>query len=114
MAKTFEDIGKDANEFITKGFPNSGTFKVIAETKAPNGVTVKTTGTRSFDFKDKDTVEEKLSAEVEPKFKSGEIEVSSKLTTGGEFEAGVTIENIGTKGAMPLSLLPNLTEKATR
>jgi hypothetical protein len=99
MAKTFEDIGKDAVEFITRGFPNSGTFKVIAETKTPNGVSVKATGTRSFDFKDKDTIEEKLSGEVEPKYRFDDIEVSSKLSTVGEFETGVSFENVATKGA---------------
>jgi hypothetical protein len=99
MAKTYEDIGKDATEFITKGFPNAGTFKVIAETKAPNGVSVKATGTRSFDFKDANTVEEKVSAEVEPKLKCDDIEVSGKLSTLGEYEAGVTFDNLFTKGA---------------
>jgi len=62
-------------------------------------VSVKSTGTRSFDYKDKDTIDEKLSAEIEPKFKTGDIEVSSKLSTVGEFEGGVTFENVGTKGA---------------
>jgi hypothetical protein len=102
MAKTYEDIGKDASEFITKGFPNAGTFKVIAETKSTNGVSVKSTGTRSFDFKDANTVEEKVSAEVEPKLKCDDIEVSGKLSTlgvYGEYEAGVTFENLFTKGA---------------
>jgi hypothetical protein len=98
MAKTFEDIGKDATEFITKGYSSPGTFKVIAETKTPNGVTVKATGTRSFDFKDKDNIEEKLSGEVESKYKFDDIEVSNKFSTVGEFEAGVTLENVATKG----------------
>ena len=99
MAKTYEDIGKDATEFITKGFPNAGTFKVTAETKTPNGVSVRSAGTRSFDFKDNNTVEEKISAEVEPKLKSDDIEVSGKISTAGEYEAGVTYENLFTKGA---------------
>jgi hypothetical protein len=98
MAKTYEDIGKDASEFITKGFPNAGTFKAIAEIKTPNGVTVKSTGTRSFDFKD-NTVEEKVSAEVEPKIKCDDVEVSGKISTAGEYEGGVTYENLFTKGA---------------
>jgi len=99
MAKTYEDIGKDAIEFITKGFPNAGTFKVTAETKTPNGVSVRSAGTRSFDFKDNNTVDEKISAEVEPKLKVDDIEISGKISTAGEYEAGVTYENVFTKGA---------------
>jgi len=97
MAKAYEDIGKEANEFITKGYPNSGLFKIAAETKSPNGVTIKSTGSRSFDFS-KDSVEEKLSAEVEPKFKVDNYEFSGKFSTAGEFEGGLTVDNIGQSG----------------
>jgi len=97
MAKSYEDIGKDCVEFITKGFPNAGTVKITAETKTPNGVSTKATGTRSFDYKESGT-EEKLSAEVEPKFKHQDIEFSGKLSTLGEFEGGVAFEHLGTKG----------------
>jgi len=100
MAKAYEDIGKEAIEFITKGFPNSGTFKVSTETKTPNGVSVKATATRSFDFKEKDVVEEKLSGENEPKFewKEHDLELSGKLATGGDFEGGVTFNNLVVSG----------------
>jgi len=100
MAKSYEDIAKESSEFITKGFPNSGVFKLSTESKTPNGVTIKASATRSFDFKDKDVVEEKLSAEIEPKieFKEEGIEVNGKLTTGGEFEGGVSFVDIGTHG----------------
>jgi len=100
MAKAYEDIGKEAIEFITKGFPNSGTFKVSTETKTPNGVSVKSTATRSFDFKEKDVVEEKLSGEIEPKFewKEHDLELSGKLATGGDFEGGVTFNNLLVSG----------------
>jgi len=97
MAKSYEDIGKEANEFITKGYPNSGTFKIAAETQTPNGVTIKSTGTRGFDFK-KDSIEEKLSAEVEPKFKVDNYEFSGKFSTLGEFEGGLTVDNIANQG----------------
>jgi len=98
MAKPYEDVGKDPTEFITKGFPNSGIFKIVAETKAPNGVTIKSTGTRSYVYKDKDNIEEKLSAEVEPKFKVDNLEFSGKLSTSGEFEGGLSIENFASPG----------------
>jgi len=101
MAKSYEDIGKEAIEFITKGFPNSGTFKFAAETKTPNGVTVKATGTRSFDIKDKDNVVEKIAGELEPKFewKEHDLELTGKLATQGEFEGGVTFNNLAINGA---------------
>jgi hypothetical protein len=96
MAKAFEDIGKESVEFITKGYPNSGTFKVACETKTPNGVGLKATATRSFDSKG-----EKIGAELEPKFdwQQHNIELSGKLATGGDFEGGVTFNDIATKGA---------------
>jgi len=95
MAKAFEDIGKESVEFIAKGYPNSGTFKISTETKTPNGVALKATATRSFDSKG-----EKIGAEVEPKFdwKQHDVELNGKLATGGEFEGGITFNEI-VKGA---------------
>jgi len=95
-AKAFEDIGKEPAEFISKGYPNSGTFKVAIETKTPNGVGLKGSATRSFDAKG-----EKISAEVEPKFewKQHDVELNGKLTIGGDYEAGVTFNDLLVQGA---------------
>jgi len=97
MAKTFEDIGKDTADFFSKGFPNSGTFKLSAETKTPNGVTVTSTGTRSFAAGG----EENLVGTVEPKFdwKDQGAELTGKLSTLGEFEAGVSFKDVFVKGS---------------
>jgi len=91
MAKAFEDLGKESIEFITKGYPNNGSFKVSTETKTPNGVALKATAIRSFDSKG-----EKISAEAEPKFewKKHDVELSGKLATGGDFEGGLTFNDI--------------------
>jgi predicted porin len=98
MAKTYEDIGKDATEFISKGFPNSGSFKITTETKAPHGVSIKTTGERTFVYIDKDNFDEKLSAVVEPKLRQDVYELSAKLSTANNFEGALSVENLGTPG----------------
>jgi len=99
MSKPYEDIGKEGSDFLFKGFPNSGFFKITAETKTPNGLTVTSTGSRSLEIKD-GTTEEKLSGSVEPKFelKSHNIELTGKLSTLGEFEGGFSVKDLVTKG----------------
>jgi len=99
MAKPYEDIGKDGSELISKGFPNSGNFKLTSETNTPNGVTVTSTASRIFETKD-DKREEKISGTVEPKFEWAEhnAEITSKLSTVGEFELGTSVKDLGTKG----------------
>jgi len=100
MAKPYEDIGKDGAELISKGFPNSGSFKLTSETKTPNGVTVTSTGSRSFETKDGKT-EEKISGIVEPKYEWTEhnTEITGKLSTVGEFELGASLKDLVSKGS---------------
>jgi len=100
MAKPYEDIGKDAVEFITRGFPNSGTFKISTETKTPNGVSLKANATRSFEYS-KGAYTEKLASELEPRWEWKELlnlEFSGKLNVAGDFEGGVAASDLGTKG----------------
>jgi len=99
MSKPYEDIGKDAVEFVAKGFPNGGTFKAAVETKTPNGVNLKTNATRSLEYK-KGAYTEKISAELEPKWewKENNVEFSGKLAVAGEFEGGVSFTDVATSG----------------
>jgi len=99
MSKAYEDIGKDAVEFITKGFPNGGTFKCAVETKTPNGVSLKANAARSLEHK-KGAYTEKLTSEFEPKWewKENNAEFSGKASVAGDFEGGISISDVATAG----------------
>jgi len=96
MATFYDDLGKSADDLINKGFPAEGSFKVSTETKTSNGVTLVTTGRRFF----KAGVEN-VEALFEPKFTWAEknVELTGKLSTGSEYEVGVAVKDLGTKGS---------------
>jgi len=104
MAAVFyDDLGKSADDLINKGFPAEGSFKVSTETKTSNGVSLTTTGRRFFK-----NGNENVEALFEPKFNWAEqnVEVTSKLSTSSEYEAGVSLKDLGAKGSK-LSLTAN-------
>jgi len=104
MAATFyDDLGKNADDLINKGFPAEGSFKVSTETKTSNGVSLVTTGRRFFK-----NGNENVEALFEPKFNWTEqnVEVTGKLSTGSEYETGVSVKDVGAKGSK-LSLTAN-------
>jgi len=104
MAAVFyDDLGKSADDLINKGFPAEGSFKVSTETKTSNGVSLVTTGRRFFK-----NGNENVEALFEPKFAWTEqnVEVTGKLSTSSEYEAGVSLKDLGAKGSK-LSLTAN-------
>jgi hypothetical protein len=95
MATFYDDLGKNADDLIIKGFPAEGSFKVSTETKTSNGVTLLTTGRRFFKGGN-----ENVEALFEPKFNWAEqnVEVTGKLSTSSEYEGGVAVKDLGAKG----------------
>jgi len=106
MATFYDDLGKSADDLIVKGFPAEGSFKVSTETKTPNGVTLVTTGRRFYK-----NGNENVEAVFEPKFNWAEknVELTSKLTTGAEYELGASVKDLGAKGSK-VSLTANQTK----
>jgi len=103
MATFYDDLGKNADDLIIKGFPAEGSFKVSTETKTSNGVSLVTTGRRFFKAGN-----ENVEALFEPKFNWAEknVELTGKLSTNNEYEVGSSIKDLGTKGSK-LSLTAN-------
>jgi len=103
MATFYDDLGKNADDLIGKGFPADGSVKVSTETKTSNGVTLTTTG-RRFVKGGQDGVEVLL----EPKYNwaAQNVEVTGKISTESAFEAGVSVKDLGAKGSK-LSLTGN-------
>jgi len=95
MAKFFDDIGLDSNDLLSKGFPSAGTYRVIAETKTDNGVSLVATGRRFV--KDKATA---VDLNLEPKFdwSAKNVELSGALNTSAEYSGTVTLKDLGAKG----------------
>jgi len=96
MATFYDDLSKNADDLITKGFPAEGSFKVSAETKADNGVSLTTTGKRFFKA-DAEIVE----ALFEPKWTwaAHNVEFTGKFSTQSEYETGVSVKDLGSKGS---------------
>jgi len=103
MATFYDDLGKNADDLIAKGFPADGSVKVSTETKTANGVSLTTTG-RRFVKGGQDGVEILL----EPKYNwaTQNVEVTGKISTESAFEAGVSVKDLGAKGSK-LSLTGN-------
>jgi hypothetical protein len=98
MAKPLEDIGKDAKDLLTDGFPIDGTVKVAVQTRAL-GFIPKVTLIRSLK-REKSTSREVVSAVFEPKYewKEQNLEFTSKFSTTSELSGGVSAKDIFTKG----------------
>jgi hypothetical protein len=96
MATFYDDLGKNADDLIAKGYPADGSIKVSTETKTANGVSLITTG-RRFVKSGQDGVEVLL----EPKFNWAErnVEITGKLSTESAYEAGVSVKDLGAKGS---------------
>jgi len=96
MASHYDDLGKNADDLIAKGYPADGSVKVSTETKTANGVSLITTG-RRFVKGGQDGVEVLL----EPKFNWAErnVEVTGKISTDSAYEAGVSVKDLGAKGS---------------
>jgi hypothetical protein len=103
MATFYDDLGKNADDLITKGFPAEGSVKVSTETKTANGLTLVTTG-RKFVKNSVEGVEVLL----EPKAVWAEknVELTGKISTDSAYEAGVSVKDLGAKGSK-LSLTVN-------
>jgi len=98
MAKPLEDIGKDAKDLLTEGFPIDGTVKVAVQTRAL-GFIPKVTLIRQLK-REKSATREVVSAVFEPKYewKEQNLEFTSKFSTTSELSAGVSAKDILTKG----------------
>jgi len=96
MATFYDDLGKQADDLIGKGFPAEGSFKISTETKTENGVTLTTTGRRFFK-----AGAENVEALFEPKFlwAAQNVEFTGKFSTGSEYETGVNVKDLAGKGS---------------
>jgi len=103
MATFYDDLGKNADDLINKGFPAEGSFKVTTETKTSNGVSLVATGRRFFK-----AGTENVEATFEPKFNWDvqNVELTGKLSTNNEYEGGASIKDVVAKGTK-LSLTSN-------
>jgi len=88
-AIAFADFGKDSSDLLLKGFPTSG-FKVIAETRTPNSIAIKTTVGGP----------EKLSLAVEPSYTWAphNVSVKANFSTTGAVDGSVAVAHLGTNG----------------
>jgi len=91
QAKFYDEIGKDSNDLITKGFPADSTLKVIVDTQTPNGVNINATARRFL----KGT--EQVEVAVEPKYnwKEKNVEASCRFSTSDNYEGTVTVKEPG-------------------
>lgn len=96
MTTFFDDIDKNALDTLNKGFPSGGSFKVSADLKTGNDVTVASSATRSFKG-DKESVV----AVIEPKFVYApqNLEVNAKFSTASEYSLGATLKNLAVDGS---------------
>lgn len=96
MSIFFDKLGRPAEELLGKDFPSDGTVRVVAETKTSNGINIKATANRTQ--KDGD---EKVGVVFEPKYTwaSRNIELTGKLTTDNEYEAGVSVIDLAGSGS---------------
>jgi hypothetical protein len=95
MATQFDDIGKNASDLLSKGFPASGSFKVSASTKTPSGVSVDASAKRVYKGGN-DSVE--LILEPKWSWSAHNVEFTGKLTTTDNYEGGVSVKNLGVDG----------------
>jgi len=98
MAKPLDDIGKDAKDLLTEGYPIDGTVKVAVQTRAL-GFIPKVTLVRALK-REKTATREVVSAVFEPKYEWREhnLEFTSKFSTTSELSGGVSARDIFTKG----------------
>jgi len=98
MAKPLDDIGKDAKDLLTEGYPVDGTVKVAVQTRAL-GFIPKVTLIRALK-REKSATREVVSAVFEPKYewKEHNLEFTSKFSTTSELSGGVSVRDIFTKG----------------
>jgi len=103
MATFYDDLGKNADDLVNKGFPAEGSFKISTETKTSNGVSLIATGRRFFK-----SGTENVEALLEPKvnWEAHNVELTGKLSTGNEYETGASVKDVGAKGSK-LSLTAN-------
>lgn len=87
MAKFFDDIGKDGEDLLEKGFPSAGSIKYSAKVSTYDGVTSEAYVRKYFE-EGKQTVE----ARVQPKFeyKKDQVEVALDLSTNEKYQGDIT------------------------
>jgi len=106
MAKHLEDIGKDAKDLLIESYPNDGTVKFTAQTKALN-FTPKIVLNRSSK-REKGGVKELVSATFDPKYevKEHNLEFNGKLTSSYDLNVGASVRDFvghGSKVELNLS-----------
>jgi len=99
LAKHLEDIGKDAKDLLTEGFPNDGAVKVTAQTKSL-GFNHKISLNRSLK-RDKTGVREVVTAAFEPKYelKEHNLEFTGKLSTTNDITVGTSVRDLVGSGS---------------
>jgi len=91
MSKFFNDVGKDARDFISDDFPSDGTVKFTTQSKTPDGVTAKATVRRYLK-----AGREQIDAVIEPKYewKEKNVELSGKFATANDFTASAIVKDL--------------------
>jgi hypothetical protein len=110
MAKPLDDIGKDAKDLLTEGYPIDGTVKVAVQTRAL-GFIPKVTLIRALK-REKSATREVVSAVFEPKYewKEQNLEFTSKFSTTSELSGGVSAKDIFTTGTK-VDIIANRNER---
>jgi len=96
MTKVFKDLGKDTKDILTLDFLSGNGFSVIAQTKTPNGVTIKISLKRQFKKDEKTKItKESVEGIIEPKYEwqSAKIEFNGKLSTARDFTAAILVKD---------------------
>jgi hypothetical protein len=94
MTTKYEDIGKEGNDLLSRGFP-SNTVKISFENTFPEGFDLKTNIDRSF----RDN-KEAVSVSFEPTFSFKNYKLKSKLLTKPEKEVSFEAKNLLTSGSL--------------
>jgi len=92
MSRFYEDIGKESNDLIYKGFPADSVARLIVDTKTPNGISVNATTRRAL--KNNNEVVD-VAIETKYDWKDRNVEASTKFTTTDTYEGSVSLKEPG-------------------
>jgi len=95
MATKYDDIGKEGNELLSKGFPSNSNLKLSFERTSPEGFELK--GNIDRQFKDS---KETVSLVFEPTFSHSNFKLKSKILNRPEKEVSIEIKDLLTPGSV--------------
>jgi len=95
MTTKYDDIGKEGNELLSKGFPSNSSVKFGFERNSPAGFELK--GNVDRQFKDG---KEAVALVFEPTFTFSNIKLKSKILNKPEKEVSIEIKDVATSGSV--------------